>query len=141
MPKSWVVVMGMTDEQWLDLIETKSPEELTLAEIEQLRQRLTESPMLRAALSVRIEMEQYLAAALGRVNVSVDDIMNRAGNAPVLRANPALPLLGWVLCLVLIGFVGLVLLLAVMVPPAKDPDRNLAANRDVASADKQPPAA
>ena len=86
--------------------------------------------MLRAAFSVRIEMEQYLAAALGRVNVSVDDIMNRAGNAPALRANPALPLLGWVLCLVLIGFVGLVLLLAVMVPPTKEVDRAVAANRD-----------
>ncbi len=72
--------MGMTDEQLLDLIETKTPEELTLAEIEQLRQRLTESPMLRAALSVRIEMEQYLAAALGRVNVSVDDIGESGGN-------------------------------------------------------------
>ncbi len=125
----------MTDEQLLDLIETKTPEELTLAEIDQLRQRLTESPMLCAALSVRIEMEQYLAAALGRVNVSVDEIMNRAGKAPVLRANPALPLLGWVLCLLLIGFVGLVLLLTITVPPAADVDRPLAANRDL------PPAA
>src|SRR5580698_6982584 len=139
MPKSWVVVMGMTDEQWLDLIETKTPEELTLAEIEQLRQRLTESPMLRAALSVRIEMEQYLAAALGRVNVSVDDIMNRAGNAPALRANPALPLLGWVLCLVLIGFVGLVLLLAITVPPGNEAERPLAANPDAAPGAEQQP--
>ncbi len=125
--------MGMTDEQLLDLIETKTPEELTLAEIDQLRQRLSESPMLRAAMSVRIEMEQYLAAALGRVNVSVDEIMNRAGNSPALRANPALPLLGWVLCLVLIGFVGLVLLLAVTVPPAKEAERQQAANREATS--------
>ena len=40
----------MTDEQLLDLIEKKSPEELTLAEIEQLRQRLSESPMLRGSV-------------------------------------------------------------------------------------------
>ncbi len=117
----------MTDEQLLDLIETKSPEELTLAEIEELRRRLTESPMLRAAFTVRIEMEQYLAAALGRVNVSVDEIMNRAGQAPVLRANPALPVLGWVLCLVLVGFVGLVLLLTLTIPPAADAKRAVAA--------------
>ena len=75
-------------------------------------------------------MEQYLAAALGRVNVSVDEIMNRAGQAPALRANPALPLLGWVLCLVLVGFVGLVLLLTFTIPPAVDAQRPLAAQHD-----------
>jgi outer membrane protein assembly factor BamB len=116
----------MTDEQLIELIETKPPEDLSAFEIDQLRRRLAESPLLRAALSTRLEMEQYLAAALGRVDVSVDDILARAGNTPALRANPALPLLGWVLCLVLVGFVGLVLVLAVTVPPVSDPLRDVA---------------
>ncbi len=84
----------MTDEQWLDLIETTAPEELTLAQIDELRQRLSESPMLRAALSTRIEMEQYLAAALGRVNVSIDSILAQAGNAPALTCQSCVAAVG-----------------------------------------------
>jgi len=83
----------MTDEQLLDLIENKAPEELTLAEIDQLRRGLAESAVLRAALSNRLEMEQYLAGHLGQIDVSVDEIMARAGGAPARQANPILPLL------------------------------------------------
>ena len=72
----------MTDEQLLDLIETKAPEELTLNELAWLERRLKESPMLREALAARLGMEQYLSAALGRVNVSVDDILSRARQCP-----------------------------------------------------------
>ena len=42
----------------------------------------------------------------------MDEIVARVGGRGSLGGNAALPLLGWVMCLVLIGFIGLVLLLA-----------------------------
>ena len=70
-------------------------------------------------MSVRIEMEQYLAAASGRVNVSVDEIMDRAGNSggDCDESGAAALRLGALSGTV--GFVGLVLLLAVTVPRQK----------------------
>src|SRR4051812_41771029 len=100
----------MTDQELIELVQTKAPEELTLAEIDQLRRRLPHSAELQEAFSSRLEMDRYLADALGLAEVSVDEIIARAGNAPALRTNGVLPLVGWMLCILLIGFVGLMLI-------------------------------
>lgn len=111
--------MHLTDQQLLELIETKPPEELTLAEIDQLRRRLTQSTELQEALAGRLSMDRYLADALGRVDVSVD-------GSSLARATPrrcprvaCQALVGGTVCVVLLIFVGIVLVLAVTVPPGK----------------------
>ena len=113
----------MTDEQWLDLIETTAPEELT------------GSP--RARSTAPASVTEIADAAGGRSRPASrwssiwpppwagsmsPSTTSRAAPATRRRrcgANPALPMLGWVLCLVLRrDSSGLVLaLLAVTVPP------------------------
>ena len=61
--------------------QAKSPEELSLEEIELLRTRLAESSELREALFGQMQMEGYLATALGRINLSPHEIMARADRA------------------------------------------------------------
>ncbi|MHB1033743.1 MAG: outer membrane protein assembly factor BamB family protein [Pirellulales bacterium] len=65
----------MTDEELIRLVQEKPPEELSLDEIELLRRRLAESPELRKVLLDQLQLEQYLGSALGRVHVSVDEIL------------------------------------------------------------------
>lgn len=74
----------MTDLELLELIQTKSPDELSVAELEALRQRLAASAELRREVALRVEMEQYLYQALARVDVSVDEIIGQAGSATSL---------------------------------------------------------
>lgn len=68
----------MTDAELIELVETRIPQELTAAEVAELGQRLKESPALQQALAERLEMERYLADALGRVSVSPDKVLERA---------------------------------------------------------------
>jgi outer membrane protein assembly factor BamB len=68
----------MSDLELLELIHSKSPEELSVAEIDALRQGIAASRELRREVAERVEMEQYLYQALARVNVSVDAILSRA---------------------------------------------------------------
>ena len=68
----------MTDQELLILVQDKTPDELSLEEIELLRSRLAESTELREALFGQMQMEGYLAEALGRVHVSPQEIMARA---------------------------------------------------------------
>ena len=70
--------MNETDQQLIELVEQKTPDELTLEEIQQLRERLTDSAALRETLYHQLKMEQYLSHALGRVEVSVDSIFKKA---------------------------------------------------------------
>jgi outer membrane protein assembly factor BamB len=67
----------MTDQELLAVLAEKTPDELTEAEIDLLRRRLTESAELREALLSQVQMETYLAAALARVNFSTQDILDR----------------------------------------------------------------
>ena len=59
-----------TDQDLLRLLESKSPEELTVAELHWLRQRLRHSESLRQTLFEQLQMETYLATALGRINLT-----------------------------------------------------------------------
>jgi outer membrane protein assembly factor BamB len=68
----------MTDAELLELVQSKSPEELTPAETALLRRRLSESEELRTALFETLQMEAYLAAALGPVDLKPEQIVARA---------------------------------------------------------------
>ena len=54
----------MTDQELLQLLEDKSPQELSLDELRLLKQRLAESPALRDALAGQLGIDGNLAAAL-----------------------------------------------------------------------------
>src|SRR6185436_17674639 len=68
----------MTDQELLALVQAKTPDELSLEEIDLLRTRLAESEELREALFGQMQMEGYLAEALGRVHFTPQDILARA---------------------------------------------------------------
>lgn len=55
----------LSDEQLIALVQSKSPHDLSPEEIRQLRIRLRESESLRTALLHTLQMEAYLAQALG----------------------------------------------------------------------------
>jgi len=64
----------MDDQQLVDLVQRKPPEDLTLQEIQWLRERLIASPELRRFLCEQLQMGQYLADALGRVDLTLETI-------------------------------------------------------------------
>lgn len=105
----------MTDLELLDLIHTKSPDELSVEEIELLRKGIAASPELRREVAERVEMEQYLHHALGRVNLSVDDIITRADQR---TAGPAsvMSQLGLVACALVGCAIGAAVILAIVSP-------------------------
>jgi len=68
----------MNDERLIEIVQQKTPEELSLDEIELLRSRMAESSEVRRVLLEQLQLEEYLADALGRVNVSVDEVLAKA---------------------------------------------------------------
>jgi|GEM_PF-1206076 len=68
----------LSDEELIRLLEQKTPEELTLQELDYLKQRLADSAPLREALLGHLQMEGYLAAALGRIQLSPQLIVAKA---------------------------------------------------------------
>ncbi len=68
----------LTDAELIELVQEKLPEELSLAEIRQLHDRLRESSELKAVLIGQLHLETYLSTALAEINVSVDEIVRRA---------------------------------------------------------------
>jgi hypothetical protein len=96
----------MTNEQLIALVEQTSPDELTPAQVGQLRQRLRESPELQAGLRRRVDLETYLAEALGRPNVDGDEMANARRSTPVSRAADfATSTLGVIVLLLVLGVV------------------------------------
>lgn len=65
----------MLDAELLDLLERKSPDQLSLLELEQLRRALLESGPLRTELLQRRQMRPYLTDALARIDVSLDVLL------------------------------------------------------------------
>jgi len=121
----------MTDQELVDLLQQTAPEDLTAEQVELLRGRLAASPELRSVLSERLQMEQYLADALGRGNVSVDQILALSGSVDDPRSGTSMPPWGWVLCL-LIG----VLLATGLVMIVTLPDQQTQARPVVAAGEK-----
>jgi hypothetical protein len=68
-----------TDADLIQLVQEKLPEELSLEEIHLLHERLKESRELQAVLIGQLHLETYLSSALAEINVSVDEIVRRAG--------------------------------------------------------------
>jgi outer membrane protein assembly factor BamB len=68
----------MTDDELLELVQSKAAEDLTPQEIAALRERLAHSESLRTALFHTLQMEAYLTTALGAVQISPERIVARA---------------------------------------------------------------
>lgn len=84
----------MTDQELIQLLQDKAPEELSLDEIQLLRERLRHSPELLDTLRGQLQMEEYLSQALGRVAVSADGIYAAAAVHAAGRRH-VLAILGW----------------------------------------------
>ncbi len=69
----------MTDEELLELVESKPAGEFSLDEIQHLRTRLAESSELRAAFSSRLRLQTVLAEILAKIDLAPDDVL-RTGN-------------------------------------------------------------
>ena len=110
----------MTDQELIDLVQEKTPEELSLAEIDALRSRIGESPQLRDVVLGEIELNQSLSQTLGRFQVSIDRIVQgTSGGGPgsVPAVDPISPLVGWTVGTIVAGILGSVLVIALVVPP------------------------
>lgn len=68
----------MTDEDLIRLLSEKSPRDLTIEEVAQLRLRLRQSSQVRQALEEAVQFEGELSAALGTVNLSVELLLAQA---------------------------------------------------------------
>ncbi|EAQ77851.1 PQQ-binding-like beta-propeller repeat protein [Blastopirellula marina] len=65
----------MTNEELIELVQSHTPAELKLEEIELLRQRIAESAELRRVLIDQLQMEHYLTDALGRLGFSAETLL------------------------------------------------------------------
>lgn len=92
----------LTDADLIELVQNKLPEELSHAEIRQLHARLRDSNELKAVLLEQLQLETYLNTALSEINLSVDEIVRRAGLLEQQKPNSRWPL--WT------GLAGLLLL-------------------------------
>jgi len=80
----------LTDDDLIFLVQQKTPEELTLEELTQLRERLRESADLRAALDGTLFIESRLNRVLSEVQIPVDSILKRARELEQ-KASPRIP--------------------------------------------------
>ena len=67
----------MTDDELRALIQEKAPADLTPEECAALRAAIRKSPDLLREVADRIQIEEYLAQALGRPQVSVERVLER----------------------------------------------------------------
>lgn len=65
----------LSDQELIQLVQEKLPEELTETELDQLRERLRVSAELRDTLLEQLHFEAYLNEALGKFEVCVDEIV------------------------------------------------------------------
>lgn len=91
------------DQQLIELLQQKAPEELTFEELDLLRQRLGESLPLRQALAEHLQTESYLTQVLGDFSVSPETIMTRAKAEESASVRPWQWTLGGVVCLGLVA--------------------------------------
>lgn len=97
----------MTDQELIQLLHEKPVGEFTTAEMETLRARWTQSAELRQALVEHLHLETQLAAALGKVELDVDSILQRAASRKPLADAGSFAAWRWA--------IGLSLLLLVMI--------------------------
>ncbi len=68
----------MNDQELLEILEQKAPRDLTIEEINLLKERVPQSEELRQAIEQHVQLEECLIEALGRIDVKVDEILDRA---------------------------------------------------------------
>ncbi|MCH8922208.1 MAG: hypothetical protein IIA67_03535, partial [Planctomycetes bacterium] len=130
----------MTDQELIELVREKAAEDLTIEEIRELHGRLGESAELREALSERLEIEQYLADALGRANVPIDQIVQLTGQIEDKPPGATMSIWGGLACL-LVGVLMAGGLLALIVRPGLfDFEPTPVAQDDVDEEDEPQPA-
>lgn len=112
----------MTDEELIRLVQEKAPEELSFDEIQAIRERLPALSELQVELMGQLQMESYLAQALGRVQVSVDKIV--AAGVTERPGQRTAALLGWIFCIAVGLFVLSVLIMVTMQAPKPLEPRN-----------------
>ena len=112
----------LSDQELIQLVQEKTPEELSETELDQLRERLRVSAELRDTLIEQLHFEAYLNEALGKFEVSIDEIVAVGG--PQTR-NRISGYWGWT-AVFLLGLLGSLLIAIANLP--KDP----AAKRQVA---------
>ncbi|MFM9197396.1 MAG: hypothetical protein ACKOWG_16990 [Planctomycetia bacterium] len=100
----------MTGEQLRALIQEKAPADLTPEDCAALREAVRTSPELLLELADRIQIEEYLAQALGRPQVSAERVMERLARR---RADTigTLTRYGLVVCAVVAAILGPLVLL------------------------------
>ncbi len=108
----------MTDQELIELVQQTAAEDLSVEQVEALRQAMLRTPALRDALVERLQMEQYLSHALGRVEVSLDRIFERAEAVPV--GKPTMRLLWWGLATLVMISAGLGIYLATRPEPGAE---------------------
>jgi outer membrane protein assembly factor BamB len=113
----------MTNDQLIELLAAKTPEELTPEEIDLVRSRLADSPELQQALASQLELDSQLSAALAQVSLSADDIVERARQ----QAPSPLSSFAWA-GILLVALPLIVLVGAVLWQAAREP-REVANNR------------
>lgn len=106
----------MTDQDLIQLVRQKTPDEFTAAELTRLRQRLNESADLRAALAGQLLLESRLAQVLGNVGFSVDAILARQPSTAGARESLTLPLVGIAAALLLLGLMAAVIVNSMRTP-------------------------
>ena len=75
------------DQVLIQLVQEKTPDELTADEVTRLQRALRSSPALRTVLLEQLQFETYLNAALGRYEVSVEQILASATATPLQRTS------------------------------------------------------
>src|SRR5437016_11641332 len=95
----------MTDKELIALVESKLPQELSLEEIDLVRRRMRASPTVRRALAAQVELDQYLAGLIGKVELSPEAIFAGASRSRRFGRGSIFSWLGWTACLLMLGFV------------------------------------
>ncbi|PQO45072.1 PQQ-binding-like beta-propeller repeat protein [Blastopirellula marina] len=140
----------MTDEQLIELVQSHTPAELKLEEIELLRNRIAESPELRRVLIDQLQMEHYLSDALGRLGFSADTLLAKFDRDQRRRRNMR-AVWGMLAMLIFAGGAGALYYLqpkeevaeAIVEPPSGQPGETPADKQptdpDTGGAQQQPP--
>ncbi len=93
----------MTENELIEWIETRSPDDLSAKEFALLQKGLTSSAELRQALAERLRIEQYLHASLGDSNLDATEILAAAESKARSRRDAR----RWSLTVAVMALVGL----------------------------------
>ncbi|HEX3658686.1 MAG TPA: PQQ-binding-like beta-propeller repeat protein [Pirellulales bacterium] len=93
----------ITNDQLLQRVQDNLPEDLSLEEIELLRERVGQSPELRDALAGHLYWEQFLATGLSRGTLSAEQVVSRMRSQRMAARARVWRLFGWPLLLLAVA--------------------------------------